>query len=200
MGDALDLIKNVCEENPNVTLKEIKDELEAYYGIKKNQKNIIEELAIITINRDETIKEFNLKFKKLINKHTNDKRKNYNIYDYIKALKPRRRVWEGLIVSDCNSLTEAYEKAERYDKVEMNLPTNMNSYDPLMNAAMISTNRRDRQCYNCGNWGHIQRFCPYNNGYLNRPHWSGYNQGYGLNHGHEIHKLDVELGVWIKDY
>ena len=161
VGDALDLIKNVCEEKPDVTMNEIKGELEVYYGSRKTQQSIMEELSMLTINRNESVKEFNLKYKKLINKLPSDKRKNFNVYDYIKALKGRRRVWEGLIINDCQNLSEAYEKAERYDKLEENpyrIPSYPNNGRPNVSAAI---NKDDKQCYNCGNWGHIKRFCPY---------------------------------------
>lgn len=162
VGDALDLIKNLCEEKEDITLAEIKGALETYYGSKRNLQSVMEELSTITIGNNETVKEFNLKFKKLVNKLPKEKRTNFNVFDYIKALKNRKRVWEGLVISDCSNLNDAYEKAERYDKLEEekqdNFPTR------LMNATVVNSGIRSigKQCFNCGNWGHIKRFCPLN--------------------------------------
>ena len=158
-------------------MKEIRDELETYYGTKRNLQTILEELSLLTIGRNETVKEFNQKFKKLVNKLPGEKRKNFNVYDYFKALKPRTKVWEGLILSDCQNLNDAYEKAEKYDKLEERVPPNNRNLINMghMNAAVMTT-RNDKQCFNCGNWGHIKRYCP-----LNRIQKKPFNVGFPNN-------------------
>jgi len=117
VGDVLEFVKNQCEENENLTLVQMKDALDEYYGNKVNQQALKDEILSLSIRYGETVKDYNLRFKKLFNKLNRGARESVQVSDYIRTLKPRRKVWEGLVVKDFTNLEEAYKLAEKYDKV-----------------------------------------------------------------------------------
>ena len=57
VGDVLEFVKNQCEENENLTLVQMKDALDEYYGNKVNQQALKDEILSLSIRYGETVKD-----------------------------------------------------------------------------------------------------------------------------------------------
>ena len=79
-------------------------------GNNVNQQVLKDEILSLNIKFGETVKDYNLRYKKLFNKLNRAARESIQISDYVRTLKSKRKVWEGLVVKEFVNL-EAYKLA-----------------------------------------------------------------------------------------
>ena len=98
-------------------LNEIENYLLKEWLGEKSQPQLFEDVKNMSLKRNETIKEFNKRFKKALTKLGEDHRKLITVIDYKQAIKGRNVVWAGVHTARCTTLEAAYEEAELYDEV-----------------------------------------------------------------------------------
>ncbi|KAG4099253.1 hypothetical protein H8356DRAFT_1668994 [Neocallimastix lanati (nom. inval.)] len=117
-GDIPEYIDEYVTQNPdNLSMEGLESFLLTEWLHEKKQSQLLSEIKNMSIERNETVVEFNKRFKEIYKKLNEESKKYISIYDYEGTLKPRTVVWSGVHSSCCSSLEEAYEKAELYDEI-----------------------------------------------------------------------------------
>jgi len=131
--------------------KEIQTAIEEYLEITPNDK--CSNLKTMRIKNTETIKNFNYRYLKLYHRLERDYMKLVSVDDYLNAIKIRKYPHSQVIISECETLTEAFKVAERAEKAErktmnedpypnnsynVNMMTQNQVYSSLMNHPIYS--------------------------------------------------------------
>ena len=119
-ADIKDMLNSLVKKKNNDThypnFKEILGAIEEYLEITQNDK--CSNLKAMKIRDYETIKTFNHRYRKLYNHLEYDYRKIVSIEDYLNAIKSRKYSHSQVIISECETLSEAFKVAEMAEKAE----------------------------------------------------------------------------------
>jgi len=112
------------------TFSEIIDALETFYGIKEDQNLLVREIRSLRIKRNEKVKDFNTRFRSLYLKLDKKHKKQVSVLDYVDSLRNNEEAWKRVSLQDDISLKQAYEAAEKVDRLMINQTrlTNQENY------------------------------------------------------------------------
>ncbi|ORX41864.1 hypothetical protein BCR36DRAFT_309628, partial [Piromyces finnis] len=110
------LVKRRNNEMHYPKFKEIQVAIEEYLEITPNEK--CSNLKLLKIRDNETIKNFNYRYLKLYYHLDHDYMRLISVEDYLNAIKTRVYPHSQVIISECETLTEAFKVAERAEKAE----------------------------------------------------------------------------------
>lgn len=120
-GDVPGLLDDYLEqsnhESNEPSIEGIAQFLLTEWAGEKKQNKLLEEIKTISIRRNESIIDFNKRFKKIYKKLDAHNKKLITVYDYKNAIKNRNEAWVGVHVSRCETLDQAYDEAELYDEI-----------------------------------------------------------------------------------
>lgn len=96
---------------------EIVDALENFYGTKEDQNLLLRELRAMKINRNEKVKDFNIKYRSLYLKLDKKRKRQISVLDYADSLQNNPEAWKRIAMKDDISLTKAFTIAEKVDRL-----------------------------------------------------------------------------------
>jgi len=160
------------------SLERIISPLRHFYDIAEEQSLILRKIRNLKIKRNETIKDFNIRYRNLYSKLNKNKKKVITVLDYIDSLQPNYEAWKMVSLrGEDITLEKAFLIAEKVDRLNSaQLDNNNRNSSPRMNNNVKGPrfgsptkgmwnrpdkkNREDITCFFCKEKGHYQSECP----------------------------------------
>jgi len=100
------------------SLEKIIVSLRHFYGIAEEQNLILRKIRNLKIKRNETIKDFNIRYRNLYSRLNKNKKKVITVLDYIDSIQPNYEAWKMLSLrGEDISLEKAFLIAEKVDRL-----------------------------------------------------------------------------------
>lgn len=163
------------------------------YGILEDQTTLLKKIRTLRIRKNESVRDFNTRYRNLYTQLDKKKRKLISVLDYVDSLQPNYEAWKRVSLrSEELSLERAYLVAERVDRLRrineitpsQQLDSNGKRHSNRSYKEEYSspvTNSEKITCFYCKKKGHYQASCPTLNDLIKKNKEEIFTQSHHLN-------------------
>jgi len=161
---------------PYPSFEKIVSSLKIFYGISEDQNSLLREIRSLRIDKNEKVKDFNIRYRSLYTKLDKKRRKTIGILEYTDSLRPNYEAWKRVsLKGDVITLEKAYLLAEKVDRLSSQKPddSRKNNQSNFSRQSFAKTNSKSTLseenhskkvkqmiCFYCREQGHFQSECP----------------------------------------